>query len=159
MLLSRRTFIASSAAILGAPYIARANMPFVVEMLNKHPEDRKQRMIFLPRLVVIEPGETVLFKSTDKGHNSASADGMIPDGAEPWKGALSKDIEVTFTVPGVYGYVCTPHIAGGMVGAVVVRGEGVLDNLEAAKSVKQRGKATKIFAEIFDEIEALDLST
>ena len=158
MLLSRRTFIASSAAILGAPYVVRGNAPFVVEMLNKHPEDRKKRMIFLPRLAVIGTNETVLFRATDRSHNSASSDGMIPDGAEPWKGELSKDIEVTFTVPGIYGYACTPHIAGGMVGAVVVRGEGVLNNLEAAKSVKQRGKAKKRFAEIFDEIEAMDLS-
>ena len=120
MLISRRTFIASSAAILGAPHIASAETPFVVEMLNKHPEDRKRRMIFTPRVAVIEQGETALFKATDKGHNSASVDGMIPEGAEPWKGALSKDIEVTFTVPGVYGYVCSPHIPLGMVGAVVV---------------------------------------
>lgn len=158
MLLSRRTFIATSAAILGAPFIARADTPFVVEMLNKHPEDRKQRQIFLPRLAVVEPGETVLFKATDQGHNSASVDGMMPDGAEPWAGTLSNDIEVTFTVPGIYGYVCTPHIAAGMVGAVVVRGEGALSNFEAAKSVRQRGKANKIFAEIFEEIEALGLS-
>lgn len=158
MLLSRRTFVASSTALLAAPYIARANTPFVVEMLNKHPEDRKQRNIFLPRLAVIEPNETVLFKATDKGHNTASMDGMIPDAAEPWNSALGKDIEITFTVPGIYGHVCTPHVAAGMVGAVVVRGAGVLDNLEAAKSVNQRGKAKKIFAELFDEIDALGLS-
>ncbi|NRB05306.1 MAG: pseudoazurin [Rhodobacteraceae bacterium] len=158
MLFSRRTFIASSAAILATPYVARANTPFVVQMLNKHPEDRKQRQIFLPRLAVIEAGESVLFQATDRGHNSASADGMMPEGAEPWKGALGKDIEVNFTVPGVYGYVCTPHVSAGMVGAVVVRGAGVLDNLEAAKAVKQRGKAKKIFGEIFAEIDALDLS-
>ena len=158
MLLSRRTFIASSTALLAMPYIARANTPIVVEMLNKHPEDRKLRQIFLPRLAVIDAGESVLFKATDRGHNASSADDMIPDGAEAWKGDLGKDIEVTFTVPGIYGYVCTPHVSTGMVGAIVVRGDGVLDNFEAVKSVNQRGKAKKIFGEIWNEIEALGLA-
>ncbi|MEM9584352.1 MAG: plastocyanin/azurin family copper-binding protein [Pseudomonadota bacterium] len=156
---SRRKFIASTAALIAAPYVLRADTPFVVEMLNKHPEDRKQRQIFLPRLAVLDAGQPVLFKATDRGHNSASADGMIPDGAEAWKGALGKDIEVNLSIPGVYGYVCSPHVSIGMVGAVVVRGEGVLDNLEAVRSVKQRGKAKKIFGEIFEEIDALGLAT
>ncbi len=158
MLITRRSLILTGTALLAAPAIARAGTPLVVEMLNKHPEDRKQRQIFLPRLAVVDAGESVLFKPTDRGHNSASADGMIPEGAEAWKGKLGKDIEVTFTQPGVYGYVCTPHVTMGMVGAIVVRGEGMLDNLEAAKAVKQRGKAKKIFAEIWDEIDALGLT-
>ena len=149
--------MAAGAATLCAPYV-QASTPTVIEMLNVHPDDRKLRSIFLPHLAVIDPGQTVLFKSVDKGHNSASAQGMIPDGAEGWKGKISNDIEVTFTQPGVYGYVCTPHMAIGMVGVVVVQGEGMLDNLEAAKAVKQRGKAKKIFGEIWDEMDALGLT-
>jgi len=54
--------------------------------------------------------------------------------------------------------VCTPHVGTGMVGVVVVQGDGVLANYDDAKSVKQRGKARKIFAEIWDEIDALGLT-
>lgn len=157
MLLSRRTLIATATALICAPYIARANTPLVVEMLNRHPDDPKQRQIFLPRLAVIEPGETILFKATDRGHNTASVKGMIPEGATAWESELGADIEITFDVPGVYGHVCTPHVGTGMVGAVVVNGEGALSNYEAAKSVKQRGKARKIFGEIWDEIDQLGL--
>ena len=157
MILTRRTLLATGTMFLAAPYV-RASSPVVVDMLNKHPDDPKQRQIFLPRLVVIDPGQSVLFKATDPGHNAASVDGMIPEGAEPWEGKIGKDIEVELTKPGVYGYVCTPHAAAGMVGVVVVQGEGALDNLEAAKAVKQRAKGKRVFAEIWEEIDQLGLS-
>ena len=157
MLLTRRTFLAAGAATLFAPHV-QASTPTVIEMLNVHPEDRKQRSIFLPRLAVIDAGQSVLFQATDKGHNAASAKGMIPEGAEPWNGKVGKDIEVNFDQPGIYGFVCTPHVSIGMVGVVVVQGDGMLDNLEAAKAVKQRGKAKKIFGEIWEEIDALGLT-
>lgn len=82
----------------------------------------------------------MLFKSVDRGHNSASIDGMLPEGAEEWNGKINDDIEVTFDKPGFYGYKCKPHATVGMVGLVVVEGEGKLDNLEAAQGVRQRGK-------------------
>lgn len=126
-------------------------------MLNEHPENKRLRMVFTPRVIGVEQGDTVLFKSVDRGHNSASIDGMLPEGAEPWTGKLSKDIEVTFQVPGVYGYVCTPHEAMGMVGLVIVNGEGKLDNLEAAKSVKHRGRANLVFDELWAEAEVAGL--
>lgn len=156
--LSRRAVMMSALAagvVAAAPL--RASTQHVVEMYNKHPENKKLRMVFTPRVLSVQPGDTVLFKSVDKSHNSASIDGMLPEGAEPWNGKVSRDIEVTFTVPGIYGYKCTPHLSMGMVGLIVVEGEGKLDNLEAAKGVKQRGKAKKIFAEIWDEAEEMGL--
>lgn len=158
MLVSRRTALISGAALLASPFTARANTPLVVEMLNRHPDDPKQRQIFLPRLADIDAGESILFRATDRGHKSASAKGMIPETAQSWDGAMGADIEVTFDVPGVYGYVCTPHVGPGMVGAVVVQGDGVLANYDAVKSVKQRGKAQKIFAEIWEETDQLGLA-
>jgi hypothetical protein len=41
----------------------------------------------------------------------------------------------------------------GMVGLIVVEGPGKLDNLEAAKSVKHRGKAKKVWAKIWKKAE------
>ena len=58
---------------------------------------------------------------------------------------MNEDVTVTFTKPGVYGVKCKPHYAMGMV-AVVVVGEPV--NLEAAKAVKQMGKAKTVLEQI-----------
>ena len=125
-----------------------------VEMLNRHPDDKRKRNVFLPRILTIQPGDTVNFVTVDRGHNSASIDGMLPEGAAEWKGKLSKDVAVTFDKPGYYGYLCTPHYALGMVGLIIVEGDGKLANLEAAKAVKHRGRAKKEFEEIWAEAEA-----
>lgn len=114
-------------------------------------------MVFYPRILQVNSGDTVTFESVDKGHNSASIKGMIPDGAESWKGKINKDVSVTFEQPGFYGYVCTPHGTNGMVGLIVVEGEGKLDNLESAKKVKQRGKSKKAFKAIWEEAEEMGL--
>jgi pseudoazurin len=55
---------------------------------------------------------------------------------------MSKDVTVTFDIPGVYGIKCKPHFAMGMVAAVVV-GEPV--NLSEVKAVKNPGRAGKKF--------------
>ncbi|MEM7024489.1 MAG: plastocyanin/azurin family copper-binding protein, partial [Pseudomonadota bacterium] len=74
-------------------------------MLNADPDDPSQGMVFVPPLLRIEPGDSVIFKAVDPGHNSASKRGMVPDGAEGWNGAMDEDVEVTFTVDGTYGYI------------------------------------------------------
>ena len=94
------------------------------------------------------------FLPVEKGHNSASIKGMIPDGAAKWKGKINKEITVTFDKLGYYGYMCTPHYALGMVGMVIVEGEAKLANLDAAKAVKHRGKAKKEWEEIWAQAEA-----
>ncbi|MEM7169018.1 MAG: pseudoazurin [Pseudomonadota bacterium] len=157
---SRRDFIAcSAAALLLMPRHAKAvtDGNYVIEMLSKDPNDPKQRNLFSPRLQVIDAGESILFQATDRGHNCASIKGMIPDGVDPWKGKIGKDIEITFDNPGFHGYVCTPHASLGMVGLVVVKGEGMLTNLDAARAVKHRGKSQKVFDEIWAEVEAQGL--
>jgi pseudoazurin len=128
-------------------------------MLNVDPENSRIRNVFTPRLLVVDPGTNVLFEATDRGHNSASVDGMIPDGAEPWKGRIGADIEIQFSIPGFYGYVCTPHVPLGMVGLIVVQGDGMLDNLDAARAVRHRGKAGPVFEEIWAEVDELGLTS
>ncbi|MEM6670519.1 MAG: pseudoazurin [Pseudomonadota bacterium] len=146
------------ALAIGLSFIGFATVSIAevheVQMLNKHPDDKKKRNVFSPALIRIQPGDTVKFISADKGHNTESMKGMIPEGASEWKSKVSKDFEITYEKPGVYGYRCTPHAALGMVGLVVVEGEGWDDNLEAAQSVKQRGKAKKAFEELWAELEA-----
>ena len=92
--------------------------------------------------------------AVDKGHNVASVDGMIPDGATPWKGQLSQDLEVTIGQPGVYGFRCFPHYAMGMVGLIVV--EDASANLERARAKPHAGKARVSFAKLFQRLEAGD---
>ena len=83
-----------------------------VKMLN---QGATGVMVFEPAFLKINVGDTVTFESTDAAHNSASIPGMIPSGASPWNGQLSRDISVTFEIPGVYGYQCTPHAMMAMV--------------------------------------------
>ena len=156
---TRRTFLAGSTATaaLAALPVAADGHATVVEMLNVHPDDRKLRNVFFPRVISVNAGDTATFKATDRGHNSASIKDMVPEGAEEWKGKLNKDIEVTFDVPGFYGYACTPHAAAGMVAMVVVEGEGKLDNLEAAQGIRHRGRARAVFEDLWAEAAKMGL--
>ena len=157
---TRRTFLASTAAMTllpALPALADGHGPTVVEMVNVHPENKRLRNAFYPRVLAVEPGTTVKFQSTDRGHNSAAIDGMIPECVEAWDGKINDDIEVTFDTPGVYGYKCTPHVASGMVALIFVKGEGMLDNLEDAQGVRQRGKAKSTFEDLWEEAAEMGL--
>ncbi|USZ67940.1 plastocyanin/azurin family copper-binding protein [Halorussus salilacus] len=94
-----------------------------------------QYLRFVPEEVEISVGDTVRWTAESEGHNvSAKPDAdpkvEIPDDAEPfstYEGSRSfmvmevgETFEHTFTVPGTYVYVCTPHADQGMVGTVVV---------------------------------------
>ncbi|MEL7115170.1 MAG: pseudoazurin [Pseudomonadota bacterium] len=159
---TRRQLMATAAgAAIVAPFAPAFAMEdgatHEVQMLNKHPEDRKQAQVFFPRVISVNAGDKVLFKSVDRGHNSASIDGMLPEGAEEWDSRINDDIEVTFDTPGFYGYQCTPHASTGMVGLIVVEGEGKLDNLEEAQSKRHRGRARKIWEDVWAEAEEMGL--
>ena len=77
-------------------------------------------MVFEPSVLHIEVGDSVTFKATDAGHNSASIEGMIPSGAPAWNGSMSEDITITFAEEGTYVYQCTPHLMMAMVGVIAV---------------------------------------
>ena len=115
-------------------------------MLNKGAEGI---MVFEPNVVKVAPGDSVHFVAADKGHNVESIDGMIPEGAAPFKGEMNKDVTVTLDKPGVYGFKCKPHYGLGMVGLIVV-GEPV--NKTAAAAVEQKGKAKKKFEDLLGQI-------
>lgn len=108
-----------------------------VQMLNVHPDNKRERMVFVPDVVFAQPGDTIKFVSVDKSHNTVSYDDVLPEGAEGWKSRISQDFEVTLDAEGVYAYKCQPHETMGMIGMVVV-GEPV--NLEAVKDLKLRGR-------------------
>ena len=120
-----------------------------IEMLNKLD---KRNMVFSQDIVRINIGDTVFWKSTDKGHNVEfiSKNG-IPVGVEKFKSKVNKDTEYTFVIPGIYAYWCTPHKSMGMIGFVIVDDD--LSNLESIKQVKYLGKSKKIAKAIIAEIE------
>lgn len=117
-----------------------------VHMLNK---GEKGAMVFQPAFIKAAPGDTVTFIPVDKGHDAESIKGMIPDGAEPFKGKMNEQITVKLEKEGVYGVKCTPHYGMGMVALIAV-GEPV--NLEQAKAIKHPGKAKKVFGELLEEV-------
>ena len=137
-------FVAASIASSGA-----AAADHQVEMVNKGPNGKA--MQFDPAFLKIETGDTVTFVPKDKGHDSMSIDGMVPEGAEPWKGKINEQITVTFTKPGLYGYKCQPHYGLGMVGLIEVGND--ISNLDKLKSVKLVGAAKKRMADLFEEAE------
>ncbi len=149
--ITRRKFVAGTIAILAVPAVLNPSQAlaaeFEVHMMNK---GEAGAMVFEPGLTRIAVGDTVKFIPTDAGHNAESIKGMAPDGAEPFKGAIGKEISVTFTVPGVYGVKCLPHYAMGMVALVVV--DDPAANLEAAKAVKNPPLATKRFDALYAEL-------
>jgi pseudoazurin len=114
-----------------------------VKMLNK---GEKGMMVFEPDFIKAAPGDTITFVPVDKGHNVETIKGMIPEGAEPFKGKISHELTVTLDKEGVYGVKCLPHYGMGMVALIEV---GNPVNLDQAKAVKQTGKAKAAFAELF----------
>ena len=120
-----------------------------VEMLDKL---GKRNMVFSQEIVRINPGDTVFWKATDKGHNVQfiSKNG-VPEGVEKFKSKIGKDTEYTFTIPGIYAYWCVPHKTMGMIGFVIVGDD--LSNLDLIKKVKFIGKSKKIAKALIAEIE------
>ena len=122
-----------------------------VLMLNAASDDAGHPNVFESAFLIIEPGDSVTFVPVDPGHNSASWRGMLPEGAEPWNGGIDEELTITFTVPGVYGYVCTPHYAMGMVGLIMVGNDPM--NLEDARRARHQGHARGAFRDLFEQLE------
>ena len=130
---------------------AEANGTIIeIAMITRDPETGRQ--VFSPRIVNAKVGDTIVFKPTDPTHQSQSIDEMMPAGVTGWLGKVNEEVSYVIPAPGIYGYKCAPHYAAGMVGVIFVEGEGMNDNLEAAKAVTHPGLASRVFTEIFDEI-------
>lgn len=126
----------TAATMFAMIAIPAAAADFEVHMMNKGADGV---MVFEPVLTKVQPGDTVTFVPTDKGHNAETIKDMIPEGAEAFKGKINDALKQTFTVPGAYVIKCTPHFAMGMV-AVIVVGDAPA-NLELVKSGKLPKKA------------------
>ncbi|MEQ8664204.1 MAG: pseudoazurin [Rhodospirillales bacterium] len=125
-----RTFIAATLVTLSLAAPARAGV-VEIKMLNKGEDGTI--MVFDPAYVRLEPGDTLRFLATDKGHNAESVKGMHPSGAETFKGKINQEIEVTFEREGWYGILCKPHFAMGMVMVVEVGDADVPEDFLAGR--------------------------
>ncbi|WP_288948526.1 pseudoazurin [uncultured Paracoccus sp.] len=129
----------SAKVVLGTPVLAETHE---VRMFNR--SDRGV-MVYEPSFLRIAPGDTVRFVPTQPGHNAASIDGMIPEGAKPFKSRINEDFSVTLTVPGSYGIKCSPHFAMGMVMLIEV-GEAPAPALPDDLPPKSRARFDEILA-------------
>ena len=144
----RKTITWGAAAILMTLAGAASAAEIEVKMLDKGAEGA---MVFEPSLVKIEPGDSVKFLATSKGHNAESIKGMLPADATPFVGKINQELAVTFDKPGVYGVKCLPHYGMGMVALIVV---GTASNTDEAKAVSHPGKAKQVFANLFGKLPA-----
>ena len=118
-----------------------------IDMLNKDADGNK--MVYSNEFARVAVGETITWLPASKGHNVEWIAG--PDGAElPKKSKNGKEVSMTFEVPGIYYYWCTPHKGMGMIGLVVV-GDDV-SNKDAIAKAKALGKSKKKLKALLGEL-------
>jgi len=118
-----------------------------VDMLNKRDDGGK--MVYSEDISRVDVGETITWLPTSKGHNVEFVAG--PDGFQtPKKSKMNKEYSMTFTVPGIYLYQCTPHKSMGMIALVVV-GDDV-SNKHLIEQAKVFGKSKKILPELLNQL-------
>lgn len=113
--------------VASAPALADEH---VISMKNQGADGA---MVFEPAYVSAKVGDTVRFVPTDKSHNAAPIDGMIPSGLKLPAGAINAEYVVKLTKPGLYGIKCTPHYGMGMV-ALIKAGTGKAPNAAQANA-------------------------
>ena len=119
-----------------------------IEMLNKRDDGAK--MVYSEDVVTIDVGDTITWVPTSKGHNVEFVAG--PDGWDiPRKSKNNKEVSITFDVPGVYVYVCTPHATMGMLGVVMVAEGGEVPMNDVSKAIV-RGKSKKKLKTLLSEL-------
>ena len=118
-----------------------------IDMLNK---SGREINVYSKKIVNVEVGDTVFWKSVNPGHNVEFIKGGVPAGVEKFKSSYSKDTQYTFKTPGIYAYWCTPHKSMGMIGFVIVGNDK--SNLEAIKKIKFFGKSKKIAEDLINSL-------
>ncbi|CAM1643495.1 pseudoazurin [Bartonella apis] len=130
-------------------FISTANAEtYEVKMLNR---GASGAMVFEPDYLKIKPGDSVKFIATQKSHNAATINDMIPDGATPFKGKIDEELQVTLDKPGFYGIKCIPHYAMGMIMLIKVGDDQALP--QSYRDHKQPGIAKKRFDDIFSRVD------
>lgn len=135
----------AGALIFALPAMAEN---YEVKMLNR---GEKGPMVFEPDYLELKPGDRVKFIATNKSHNAATIDGMVPEGNAGFKGKINEEIEVTFDQQGFYGIKCSPHYGMGMVMLIRV-GETTLP--DSYRGIDFPSRAKPRFEELFAAVDA-----
>jgi pseudoazurin len=118
-----------------------------IEMLNKRDDGAK--MVYSEDITRIDVGDTITWVPTSKGHNVEIV--AAPEGFDiPKKSKNNKEVAITFDVPGVYFYQCTPHKSMGMIALIVVGDD--TSNLDAIAKAKAVGKSKKKLKALIGEL-------
>ena len=118
-----------------------------IEMLNKRDDGAK--MVYSQDIARVAVGDTITWVPTSKGHNVEFVAG--PDGWDlPKKSKNNKEVSITFDVPGIYFYQCTPHKGMGMVALVGVGDD--TSNKDAIAKAKAVGKSKKKLKAMLGEL-------
>ena len=118
-----------------------------IDMLNKRDDGAK--MVYSQDIARVAVGDTINWVPTSKGHNVEFVAG--PEGWDkPKKSKNNKEVLITFDVPGIYFYQCTPHKGMGMIALVVVGDD--TSNKEAIAKAKALGKSKKKLKKLLGEL-------
>lgn len=107
---------------------------------------------FSPAAVRVDPGTTVTWTWTGEGgvHDVKERDGEF---ASEMLGDAGETFEHTFDTEGVYYYVCSPHEAMGMKGAVVVGDVDVVaDTADAGDAAPSSQYDEPYYGDWFDDV-------
>jgi len=143
MLINKTNIAALAVASVLWSQIAAADVVEVKAVVTK----------FEPEVAFIKPADSVKFTNM-AGHDTVAIEGMIPEGAKPWKSTMGEEITITLDKEGAYVYKCTPHVGNGMVGAIVV-GKVPPTNLDAIKkSPENKGMIGRAVRQLEKALEA-----
>ena len=110
------------------------------------------RLHQLSKEIKMENKELIeLLKS--RGFEVKSASSTIDNISAEWikKSKNNREVEITFDVPGVYFYQCTPHKAMGMI-AIVVVGDDTSNKDTILKASKAKGKSKKKLKKLLENL-------
>jgi pseudoazurin len=102
-----------------------------------------QATSFNPKILFINPGDTVQWENMTI-HDSVSMEGLIPEGAKPWKFNIGQNGAVTLTEEGVYIYKCNPHYPLGMVAAIIVGKPVNVEQVQSNATGRSKGIVIKV---------------
>ena len=118
-----------------------------IDMLNKRDDGAK--MVYSQDIARVAVGDTINWVPTSKGHNVEFVAG--PEGWDkPKKSKNNKEVSITFDIPGIYFYQCTPHKGMGMIALVVVGDD--TSNKDAIAKAKALGKSKKKLKKLLGEL-------
>ena len=136
-------------AMLGLAACANA-AHYDIKMLNDSPEGS---MVFEPGFLKVQPGDSITFHPTNKGHFVHSK--AIPEGATKFASEEDDELTITLDKEGVYVYTCPVHRTMNMNGIIQV-GENVPNREKAQKMVDElekkaqtnQGRLAKYFEQV-----------